>query len=238
MTAVVDEYNPHGVGRYNPLLLDQLERQQAAAKRPIVMRGCTATASRDTVTVTAGLVYASGRYIAATEPATFDLSIRQGKYRVDTIVLTEHGSGPAVEMVMGDRDCPIRPKLPDNQQALAWVMVRARPVIYTDRADLETALSRILQAEHEQLTRERQRIRQRRRDCPHEYFIDASTFEDQIEQQQQVACGDCDYTETRPLRRTRTQHSIDESKRLLKLSQRDLARRIASSHGLRLYQED
>lgn len=179
----------------NPQLLKLLERQQAAARRPIVLRGCTATANRETITVAPGVVYASGRYIAATEPATFELSVRPPLCRVDTIVLADRDTGPTVELVTGTpKHAPLQAPPPHRgQQALAWVLVRHFNTVFADTVDLDAALLRIrlddVKAEQDRLRRQ-QRCRHVRAEV-----IEDSDFEGPPSYL--VVCADCGMTDAR-----------------------------------------
>lgn len=190
--TMVDEHNPHGIGRINPLLLKQLGQQWVDAQRPRVMAGCDVTANGDTVTVTAGLVLAVGRYLTRTEPATFTVSTRWPLSRLDAIVATDHDTTATVEFVMGRPGWLMPPKLADGAQLLAWVMVRGdTATIYTSQAALDTALARIARAERDQVVHRRRR----QRACPHPDQYEDTTHEDP---HRTFVCPDCGNVEKRP----------------------------------------
>lgn len=194
----VDAYTPLDVIRANchPQLLKQLERQADAARRPRIVSGYEVAADGTTVIVYPGVMLAVGRYLAATKPASFTLSTRPGQYRVDTIVLTDHPTGPTVDMVMGEPGYLIDPAPPRNARCLAWVLVRGYTnTVYTDRASLDAERDRIRATERDRYKRGRRRERQRRLACSHSDLVEDSAYGDP---HRSFRCTDCGHTEKRP----------------------------------------
>lgn len=185
------------VDKCNPLLLDQLERQERANRLPIVLRGCEIRIDRnfDTVTITigSGLVFAPGWYISPIASLTCEREKpRRGLNQIYTVVIRQMPNGPWFGVLPGKAAKIPEPAVPPvRETVLGWVVVPwfgSANLCRTPRT-LARARRRIARDE-ERRDRDERRLEE---SCPHRGMVSTNITQlADSEKRRGVYCHDCE----------------------------------------------
>jgi len=197
--GIFDE--PINVDDCNPLLLQQLERQEYVNRQPLLLRGCEVSIHGNTVTIQEGKVLLPGQWLKVAEAASIVLAPADAHNpRINTVILRAYANeeneiariGPVSQVVVGSPAVvPAEPCLPVSAIRLASVLVSAgnapSPTLYFgDGQELR-----------DELTKRAREVRARQDACRH---VGAHRVE--ITQLQSVRriftvrCPSCDLTWT------------------------------------------